>query len=116
VLKLAEIVFNKWIRDRDNDGSGYFKCISCNEVKDNREMEAGHYMAKTYSATRFDENNVFAQCHHCNCFLSGNHEAYRENLTKKIGLIEVMKVEYKAKMGHRWDREELLEIIKKFKI
>ena len=79
-------------------------------------MDAAHYMsAGNHSATRFNEDNVHGCCVGCNRFLDGNLVAYRANLCKKIGYKKVEELERLALSPHKWDRHELMDLIKKYK-
>ena len=109
-IKIAQQVFNKYIRERDKGSV----CISCQKkpLKEN----AGHfYNANNHWSVRFDERNVHLQCEHCNTYLSGNLIYYRENLIKKIGFDEFEKLSVKAKETRKYSKEELKEIIELYK-
>lgn len=109
-IKIAQQVFNKFIRERDKGSV----CISCQKkpLKEN----AGHfYNANNHWSVRFDERNVHLQCEHCNTYLSGNLIYYRENLIKKIGLDEFEKLSVKAKETRKYSKEELKEIIEVYR-
>ena len=109
-LKLAQQVFNKYIRLRDKG----LNCISCNKkaLKEN----AGHfYNANNHYNVRFDENNVHLQCEHCNTFLSGNLINYRENLIKKIGVKEFKELEQRANKTRKFTKVELKQILETYK-
>jgi hypothetical protein len=109
-IKLAQQVFNKYIRLRDVGNV----CISCQKkpLKEN----AGHfYNANNHWSVRFDERNVHLQCEHCNTFLSGNLIYYRENLLKKIGLEEFENLSAEAMKTQKYTIEELKEIIATYK-
>lgn len=109
-IKIAQQVFNKYIRQRDEGN----KCISCQ--KEPLKKNAGHfYNANNHWNLRFDEDNVHLQCEHCNTFLSGNLINYRENLIKKIGLCRFKKLEAEANETRKFTKEELKEIIKEYK-
>lgn len=116
LLKIATDKFNAFIRHRDAIGQ-YFTCISCSLFKHVRFMQAGHYMPSTYSQLKFNELNVNAECIQCNCMDENHLVGYRKNLIRKIGIEKVEELE-NSKIGNtaKWDREELLEIIKKYKI
>jgi hypothetical protein len=110
LLKKAQTIFNKWIRERDKEKS----CISCG----GKVEQAGHYFSqKNYSGLRFDETNVHGQCVRCNMYLSGNLIEYgmglvdRYGTTYHIGLLK----KGRFKTPKKWSREELIEIIKKYK-
>jgi hypothetical protein len=110
-VKLAQTVFNKYIRLRDAGNV----CISCQKkpLKEN----AGHfYNANNHWNVRFNEMNVHLQCEHCNTFLSGNLIYYRENLINKIGNTEFLKLEAEASKTRKFTIEELKEIIKTYKL
>ena len=109
-VKLAQQVFNKYIRLRDAGNV----CISCSKkpLKEN----AGHfYNANNHWSVRFDERNVHLQCEHCNTYLSGNLIYYRENLLKKIGIEEFENLSAEAMKTRKFTIEELKEIISTYK-
>jgi hypothetical protein len=108
LLKQAQIVFNKWIRERDKD----LGCISCGGSVDH----AGHYFAQgSNSALRFDEMNVNGQCVGCNTYKHGNLINYRKGLVKRYGKEETEQFEILAERGaYKWSRSEVEEIIKKY--
>jgi hypothetical protein len=109
-IKLAQQVFNKYIRLRDVGNV----CISCQKkpLKEN----AGHfYNANNHWSVRFDERNVHLQCEHCNTYLSGNLIYYRENLLKKIGIEEFENLSAEAMKTRKYTIEELKEIINTYK-
>lgn len=105
LLKKAQMVFNAWIRNRDQDKG----CISCGaEVQ-----QAGHYFSQGHhSALRFNEMNTNGQCIRCNCFLHGNLINYRSGLIKRYGEQKVMLLENSGQSKvKKWDRVELMAII-----
>lgn len=109
-VKLAQTVFNKYIRLRDAGNV----CISCGKkpLKEN----AGHfYNANNHWSVRFDERNVHLQCEHCNTYLSGNLIYYRENLLTKIGIEEFENLSAEAMKTRKFTIEELKEIIATYK-
>lgn len=109
-VKLAQQVFNKYIRLRDAGNV----CISCN--KKPLKTNAGHfYNANNHWSVRFDERNVHLQCEHCNTYLSGNLIYYRENLLQKIGIEEFENLSAEAMKTRKFTIEELKEIISTYK-
>jgi hypothetical protein len=110
-LKLAQQVFNKWVRLRDKDKG----CISCGNPL-GAKYDAGHFWsAGGHSAVRFHPKNVHAQCVACNQHKHGNLIAYREALINKIGLESYAWLESFAHDTKKWDKEELKEIISLYK-
>lgn len=108
LLKKAQIVFNRYIRERDQDKG----CISCGgEV-----TEAGHYYSQGHhSALRFNEVNTNGQCTRCNRFLHGNLINYREGILKRWGQQKLDLLDSAARNKvKKWSRVELEEIIKHY--
>lgn len=117
---IAQKYFNKWIRERDLDHSGYFECISCGQWKPGDEMDAGHFIpVGSCDPLRFNEDNVHGQCRRCNRFEYGNQYAYGERLKKKIGerpfkvLLEAR--DFWKRNTKKWTKDELIDIIEKYK-
>ena len=109
LLRTAQIIFNRFIRERDK-GKG---CISCGaEV-----TEAGHYYSQGHhSALRFNEVNCNGQCSRCNRWLHGNLIHYRNGLLSRytkqeIDLLDAVGTRGKIK---KWTRGELEIIIKQY--
>jgi len=112
-IKIAQQVFNKYIRLRDKGN----KCISCGkDIKENEVVHASHYKpAGTCWATRFNEDNVHVSCVKCNNFLSGNLSEYRIRLVNKIGLERVEEIERLSVDTKKFTIDELKEIINEYK-
>jgi len=75
--KKADLVFSKWIRNRDSD-----KCICCGSTK---QPQAGHYVPRACLRLRYDPRNVNCQCCSCNVFKKGNMDVYAMKLMKLHG-------------------------------
>jgi len=109
-IKLAQQVFNKFIRLRDAGEN----CISCNKpaLKEN----AGHfYNANNHWNVRFNEDNVHLQCEYCNTYLHGNLIEYRENLITKIGFYKFSILKHESDKTRKFSIDELKEIISVYK-
>jgi hypothetical protein len=96
VLKAeAQKAFNAWVRARD----AALPCISCGAPPPDLSQlhagrDAGHYRSVGSAAhLRYHEDNVHAQCVHCNQFRSGNAVDYRIGLTARIGVSRVEALE-----------------------
>jgi len=87
--KELQVIFNRYIRLRDAD----LPCISCGTTKP-VQYHAGHYRSVGANPElRFNEDNCNKQCAACNNHKSGNLIDYRINLTRKIGIDKVEKLE-----------------------
>ena len=109
-LKLAQQVFNKFIRLRDKGQV----CISCQKkpLKEN----AGHFFnANNHYNVRFDERNTHLQCEHCNTYLSANLIEYQKHLINKIGIESYNELEADARKTRKFTKDELKEIIAIYK-
>ncbi|UAY56237.1 recombination protein NinG [Arachidicoccus terrestris] len=111
MLDLAQIIFNKWIRNRDKDKP----CISGGGITE----DAGHYFPQgKYSGVRFDEMNVNGQSRYDNRFKEGNLPGYLAGLIERYGrdAVEDLEARAKATKFYKWSRDELQAIINKYKL
>lgn len=111
-MKLAQIVFNKYIRIRDKDKP----CISCGAKAGTYTLTAGHYFPSTNKNVTFNEDNLHGQCwFNCNSSKSGNLLEYRFGLLKKIGIERLEKLELEAKKTRKYSIDELKDLITVYK-
>ena len=86
--KKADRLFSIYIRKRDSiekAGELYCECITCGDIKNYKQMHAGHFISRRYNITRYDERNVNAQCSKCNTFHSGEQYIYSKKIDEKYG-------------------------------
>lgn len=105
-------VFSLYIRLRDTMPGGYFRCISCGQIKPFEQADCGHYFSRTHLATRFDERNCHAECRSCNRFKADHLEGYRVNLIKKIGEKQFELLKWKSAQTCKMSDFEYRELIK----
>lgn len=111
LIGLAQIVFNKYIRERDKGR----ECISCLRPY-RKDFQAGHFHnANNHWSIRFDEKNVHGQCRKCNETLSGNESEYRANITKRISEKDLEELDRVRNFNANFSRDELNEIISEYK-
>jgi len=111
LLKQTQLVFNAWIRKRDKDKG----CVSC---KSKKVLHASHYYpAGSFAGLRFHEHNAHGSCEECNTFLYGNLQAYRKELSARIGSKSLTELDQLAYVNKRkkYSRNELLVLIDKYK-
>lgn len=103
----AQAAFNAWVRERDAG----LPCVSCGRPNDGlHQRHAGHYRSVgAHPELRFDPANCHAQCSQCNNYLSGNLIAYRAELTNRIGIGEVVRLETSTGPA-KYTRDDLLAI------
>ena len=114
VAKLDK-VFSRYIRLRDAMPNGYFRCISCGQIKPYEQADCGHYINRQHMITRFDEMNCNAQCRKCNRFMEGNIQGYRQGLIAKYGEKRVLILESMKNQMRKYADFELTELTKYYK-
>ena len=107
--------FSLFIRLRDCMPNGYFRCISCGQIKPFAQADCGHYFSRTHLATRFDEDNCHAECRSCNRFKADHLEGYRVNLIAKIGQQRFDLLKVKAASNTKMSDFEYEQLIKYYK-
>ena len=108
-LNICQKVFNTYIRTRDKDKN----CISCNK-KLVGKYDAGHFFSVgAYPNLRFNENNVFGQCVHCNRDKHGNVKEYDlrlQNILSKDSYAQLLNDRNKPALLSIEDVKELIVI------
>ena len=105
-------VFHEYVRRRDADNdSGYCKCISCNKPIHFTESDSGHFISRAKMATRYDEQNVHAQCRKCNRFEYGRQFEY----SLKIGTELAEELLIKSRQIYKMSDAEWLEVFEEFR-
>lgn len=79
-------VVSVYVRLRDTDQYGYGYCCTCGKrLRWNVGAHAGHFMSRTYKATKYDLRNVNLQCVRCNKFMGGMQYEHSLFIDKKHG-------------------------------
>ena len=107
--------FSLYIRLRDAMPGGYFRCISCNQVKPFEQADCGHFINRQHMSTRFDETNCNAQCRKCNRFMEGNMQGYRQGLVRKYGEQRVLLLEARKNETRKYSDFEYDALIKHYR-
>lgn len=110
--RLADKEFSKAIRLRDTS-NGWGPCITCQKNLPTASLHAGHFMSRRHSSTRYDEENVNAQCAGCNTFNHGEQFRYGIEVDLKYGPGTANKLLLKSQEYHKFTIEELEGIITK---
>ena len=113
LMKKAQKVFNTWIRKRDK--SKGLNCISCGKAL-GVKYDCGHYFSSGgHKNVTFDEENCLSQCVYCNQHLHGNLLNYQIGIAERIGADRLIELNGRAHKTRKFTREELKEIIAKYK-
>ena len=78
-------IFSVYIRLRDADKNGICRCITCGKPFPWKECDAGHFIPRDRKATRFNEQNVHAQCIFENRFRTGEQFLHGRAIDKMYG-------------------------------
>ena len=104
-IQELQVVFNTFIRLRDKDAG----CVSCGRSLQGLKYDAGHfYSAGGNPSVRFDEDNCFAQCVHCNRDKHGNLLEYAERLPERIGVERFERLKEKRNKTDKFSIPELI--------
>ena len=110
LLKLAQVVVNKYIRLRDTN----LPCCSCGHFQ-GRQFHSGHYEnVAGKQQLRFYTLNIHKQCSICNNYLSANLVPYRKFMINKYGIDKVEAIEANQERGN-YTVEYLQRLIKVFR-
>lgn len=107
--------FSLFIRLRDCMPNGYFKCISCGQIKPFGQADCGHFHSRRHLSTRFDEDNAHAECRACNRFSADHLINYEKNLIAKIGQQKFDLLKVKADGTSKMSDFEYEQLIKYYK-
>ncbi len=83
LINKLDRIFSEYIRKRDADKKGFVRCITSNKKYHYTEVDAGHFISRKEMATRWNEDNVWAQSRFENRFRYGNLWIYGQALEKK---------------------------------
>jgi hypothetical protein len=114
-LKIAQMIFNRYIRLRD-EGNGK-SCISCGKELRKGNIDAGHmWSAGGHSNVRFNEYNVNAQCSRpCNKDKAGDINNYRIGFINRYSIEKLNELDSIAKMEKKFTKDELKDLIEYYK-
>ena len=80
-----------------------------------RDCQAGHFIPRTYSPTKYEEDNVKPQCSTCNEFHHGRPVEFRRRLIEVHGEERVVELERLSTEPWKWDKLDLIAKIAYYK-
>lgn len=107
LVKKLDAVFSVWVRNRDK------KCVLCGTTN---QLCNGHLLKRGKHATRFDEKNCNCLCMSCNYRDEFDHDLYVSWFLEKYGEREYLDLVKKGHTIKKWSRDELEEMLIKYKI
>lgn len=113
--ELAQIVVNRYVRKLYSKSDNTTRCYTCLRWVSTKQIDASHFISVRHQSTRFDLNNLRSCCQDCNRYAYGNLKRFRQHLVAEIGEDAVEELEMRSKQHKHWTREELQELITKYK-
>jgi len=113
----AVTAFNRFIRQRDVISYNLCKCSTCGAIRANanKKIHAGHFIKSVKINTKFDEQNVHAQCDKCNMYEGGREYEMSLYIDKKYGVGTAEKLYIKSQLPRKYSVIELDEITKLYR-
>lgn len=127
-LKLADILFSKFIKNRDSDSNGNIQCVCCYKTYNLKDKDSSgnyivnnlHFVQRNVYSLRFSEINCHAGCSVCNLDMHLNPEGlaykrFKQYLIDAVGEEEVNEMELQKREINKLSEFELKTIIEKYK-
>lgn len=110
-------LFALYIKQTHSADGEYVQCFTCDKTLriGDRSCHAGHFIPRTYSPTKYEEDNVKPQCHVCNEYHSGRPVEFRRRLIEFHGEERVVELERLSTEPWKWDRLDLIAKIGYYK-
>lgn len=115
--------FSAYIRTRDclrftgNPNEGM--CITCNNFKPYKELQAGHFIGGRGNMVLFDERIVYSQCGHCNgkppIGLGGNYVEYTFFMIDEWGTAQTQEFTKLRHQTKKYTIQDFIEIERIYK-
>ena len=110
----AQKVINRYARLRDELERGY-QCVTCGHKFG--QMDGGHFLpTSSYSAIRYNTNQIFQQCKSCNRFKGGAPLEYRLFMVDRHGEEYVKRLESTKNQPRKYTVEyyqKLIRVVRK---
>lgn len=117
LLDDAALLLQRIRRIEEADENGYCACVSCGKVDHWKELEGGHWIPRTKTATKITPENINPQCHSCNHFRKEEAApAYALWMIERHGKEYCDILQSYSKQTIKRSRNELLDTIEEFKI
>jgi hypothetical protein len=86
------------------------QCYTCDKPirMGTGDCQAGHFIPRNYSPTKYEEDNVRPQCSRCNQYFSGKPVEFERRLRDEIGDEAVEALKRKSTQPWKWSRTYLI--------
>lgn len=108
-------LFSLYIRLRDTNENGYFKCPTCGRILPWEKADCSHYWSRSHKSTRWNEDNCVAECSYCNRFDSSHLDGLGRFLKKKLGEQKFEMLHWLHNQPKKYSEFELAELVKMYR-
>jgi len=110
--KELQVLVNRFVQIRDKGR----ECVSCGVPDTGLKRDASHFWSQGGNpSVRFDLDNIWVACVHCNRDLHGNLLEYRPRLIKRIGQKAFDELETRRTQTRKFDIPEIKNLKQLFK-
>ena len=116
IIAALDKEFSIWVRLSAADEYGIIRCYTCGETKHWKEVDAGHFQSRAKFSTRWDEQNVKAQCKKCNMVNGGQQYKFGKRLDVEYGEGTADVVLAKSNQPVKFSSDELLSMLSEIRV
>lgn len=113
--KKADAAFSRYIRLRDADPRGWATCVTCGKKQPWTRMDAGHFISRSKTCTRYDPRNCHAQCKRCNMHQGGHFLEHERAIVSKYGSEVLQEIKELAAMRCTMSARDYLNTAEHFR-
>lgn len=110
--------FSRYIRLRDSDENGIVQCFTClkKQVWNSGGMQAGHFIVRKHTATKYHEFNCHSQCVECNQYLGGRQYEHGVRIDQVHGEGTALELLALSRSLMKMTDSEIKELTAKYRI
>lgn len=112
LIRKLDAIFSLYIRLRDVNPDGFFRCPTCGRYLPFSKADCSHLWGRAHMSTRFDPDNVVAECSYDNRMNSSHLIKLSEYFKKRLGQQKYDLLQWKHNQTKKWSLFELQELIK----
>jgi len=115
LVKKLDRLFSIYIRTR-HAKEGMVRCVTCKDPlpKHWKEVDAGHFVSRRHYATRWNQQNVHAQCKSCNGFHGGQNYIMGKYIDKTYGEGTADELITMSRQIKKFSNQDLEDLIKQY--
>jgi len=113
LIKKLDKVFSVYIRTR-NAKKNLVQCVTCGVRKHWKEVDAGHFVSRRHYSTRWNSQNVHAQCKSCNGFHAGQNYLMGKYIDKTYGIGTADELITMSRQIKKFTDQDLKDLIKQY--